>query len=84
MGGWGVLMKSGPGNPEDVMIRAPGVLKIAQSGNPERRNGEVGSGRMGMNHVIRQQLEEGRLYVATMGRFRGRPSRQEARSQSAA
>ncbi len=63
MGGWGVLMKTGPGEPEDVIIRAPGVLKIAQSGNPERQGGEVGSGRMGMNHVIRQQLMEGRLYV---------------------
>ncbi|MCR9292755.1 MAG: amidohydrolase family protein [bacterium] len=63
MGGWGTLMKTGPGRPEDVIIRAPGVLKIAQSGNPERRDGEVGSGRMGMNYVIRQQLEEGRLYV---------------------
>ncbi len=63
MGGWGTLMKTGPGRPEDVIIRAPGVLKIAQSGNPERRDGEVGSGRMGMNFVIRQQLEEGRVYV---------------------
>lgn len=63
MGGWGTLMKTGPGKPEDVIIKAPGVLKIAQSGNPERRDGEVGSGRMGMNHVIRQQLLEGRLYV---------------------
>lgn len=63
MGGWGTLMKTGPGRPEDVIIRAPGVLKIAQSGNPERSGGEVGSGRMGMNYVIRQQLIEGRLYV---------------------
>lgn len=63
MGGWGTLMKTGPGDVSDVIIRAPGVLKIAQSGNPERRDGEVGSGRMGMNYVIRQQLEEGRLYV---------------------
>ncbi len=63
MGGWGTLMKTGPGKVEDVIIKAPGVLKIAQSGNPERQGGEVGSGRMGMNHVIRQQLMEGRLYV---------------------
>lgn len=69
MGGWGVLMKSGPGKPEDVIIKAPGVLKIAQSGNPERRGGEVGSGRMGMNHVIRQQLEMGRIYVNEWDRF---------------
>jgi imidazolonepropionase-like amidohydrolase len=63
MGGWGTLMKTGPGKLSDVIIKAPGVLKIAQSGNPERRDGEVGSGRMGMNYVIRQQLMEGRLYV---------------------
>ena len=63
MGGWGVLMKTGPGLPEEVIIRAPGVLKIAQAGNPERTGGEVGSGRIGMNHVIRQQLIEGQLYV---------------------
>ena len=63
MGGWGTLMKTGPGTPADVIIRAPGVLKIAQSGNPERFGGEVGSGGMGMNYVIRKQLEEGRLYV---------------------
>lgn len=63
MGGWGVLLKTGPGKPEDVIIRAPGVLKIAQAGNPERQGGEVGSGRMGMNHVIRQQLLEGQYYV---------------------
>ncbi len=63
MGGWGTLMKTGPGKLKDVIIKAPGVLKIAQSGNPERQDGEVGSGRMGMNYVIRQQLMEGRLYV---------------------
>ena len=69
MGGWGALLKTGPGKPEDVIIKAPGVLKIAQSGNPERRGGEVGSGRMGMNHVIRQQLEIGRIYVNEWDRF---------------
>ncbi|MEO1614424.1 MAG: amidohydrolase family protein [Planctomycetota bacterium] len=63
MGGWGALVKTGPGSVDDVIMKAPGVLKIAQSGNPERRGGEVGSGRMGMNHVIRRQLEEGRYYV---------------------
>ncbi len=69
MGGWGTLMKTGPGTLKDVIIRAPGVLKIAQSGNPERRDGEVGSGRMGMNYVIRQQLEEGRVYVRQWDEF---------------
>jgi len=63
MGGWGALMKTGPGKPEDVLIRFPGVLKIAQAGNPERRGGEVGSGRMGMNYVIREQLRAGMGYT---------------------
>src|SRR5205085_5908334 len=63
MGGWGALMKTGPGRLDDVLVRFPGVLKIAQAGNPERRAGEVGSGRMGMNHVIREQLREGMGYV---------------------
>jgi imidazolonepropionase-like amidohydrolase len=63
MGGWGVLMKTGPGTPEEVVLRNPGTLKIAQAGNPERQGGEVGSGRMGMNHVIREQLREGMGYV---------------------
>jgi imidazolonepropionase-like amidohydrolase len=63
MGGWGTLMKTGPGKLSDVIIKAPGVLKIAQAGNPERQAGEVGSGKIGMNHVIRQQLTEGQLYV---------------------
>jgi imidazolonepropionase-like amidohydrolase len=63
MGGWGTLMKTGPGKLSDIIIKAPGVLKIAQAGNPERQDGEVGSGRGGMNYVIRQQLIEGQLYV---------------------
>jgi imidazolonepropionase-like amidohydrolase len=76
MGGWGVLMKTGPGSPRDVIIKAPGVLKIAQSGNPERQDGEVGSGRMGMNHVIRQQLEDGRRYVQAWDDYEAGKSQQ--------
>jgi imidazolonepropionase-like amidohydrolase len=63
MGGWGALMKTGPGTLDEVLVRFPGVLKIAQAGNPERQGGEVGSGRMGMNHVIREQLRVGQGYV---------------------
>ncbi|ADV61844.1 amidohydrolase [Isosphaera pallida ATCC 43644] len=74
MGGWGALLKTGPGELKDVLIRFPGVLKIAQAGNPERRNGEVGSGRMGMNFVIRQQLEEGRRYVEAWDAWEKNPN----------
>ena len=78
MGGFGVLMKTGPGTPEDVIIRAPGVLKIAQAGNPERRTGETGSGRMGMNYVLRQQLREGQMYVRQWDAYKkGKASKPE-------
>ena len=70
MGGWGTLMKTGPGKLSDIIIKAPGVLKIAQAGNPERQDGEVGSGRGGMNYVIRQQLLEGQLYVRQWDDFK--------------
>jgi len=70
MGGWGTLMKTGPGKLSDIIIKAPGVLKIAQAGNPERQDGEVGSGRGGMNYVIRQQLMEGQLYVRQWDDFK--------------
>jgi imidazolonepropionase-like amidohydrolase len=63
MGGWGALMKTGPGKLDDVLVRFPGVLKIAQAGNPERQGGEVGSGRMGMNYIIRDQLRQGMGYT---------------------
>src|SRR5947209_8320903 len=63
MGGWGTLMKTGPGTLDEVVLRQPGVLKIAQAGNPERQTGEVGSGRMGMNYNIREQLRVGQGYV---------------------
>jgi imidazolonepropionase-like amidohydrolase len=61
-GGWGTLMKTRGTTLEEVLVRFPGALKIAQLGNPERR-GDVGSGRMGMNHLIRAMLERGRVYA---------------------
>lgn len=67
-GGWGTLMKTRGKTLEEVLVRFPGALKIAQLGNPERR-GDVGSGRMGMNHLIRSMLEKGREYDAAWREF---------------
>jgi imidazolonepropionase-like amidohydrolase len=61
-GGWGTLMKTNGKTLEEVLVRFPGALKIAQLGNPER-GGDVGSGRMGMNHLIRAMLDRGRAYA---------------------
>jgi imidazolonepropionase-like amidohydrolase len=62
MAGFGVLMKTAGKTPEDVVLRFPGALKVAQAGNPERYGGDLGHGRVGMNHLIRQTLDEGLAY----------------------
>ncbi len=69
MGGFGVVMKTWGRTPEDVIVRFPGSLKIAQAGNPERFGGEVGAGRMGMNWLIRNVLIEGREYNRAWERY---------------
>ncbi|MCP4707275.1 MAG: amidohydrolase family protein [Planctomycetes bacterium] len=61
--GFGVIMKTCPGTPEEVIVRFPGVMKISQAGNPERRSsGELGSGRAGMNWVLREKMRKGQAY----------------------
>jgi imidazolonepropionase-like amidohydrolase len=67
-GGWGTLMKTSGKTLEEVLVRFPGALKIAQLGNPER-GGDVGSGRMGMNHLIRAMMERGRAYAKAWEEF---------------
>jgi imidazolonepropionase-like amidohydrolase len=67
-GGWGTLMKTRGTTLEEVLIRYPGAIKVAQLGNPER-GGDVGSGRMGMNFLIRSMFERGRDYAAAWREF---------------
>ena len=62
-GGTGIFMKTAGENLEDVILRFPGVMKIAQAGNPERRGtGEIGAGRMGMNWHLRQLIQQIQAY----------------------
>ncbi len=63
MGGFGALMKTAGETLEECLIRFPGALKIAQGGNPERRGGDLGLDRMGMNWLIRSGLQEGKEYT---------------------
>ncbi|MBN1417476.1 MAG: amidohydrolase family protein [Planctomycetes bacterium] len=60
--GWGVVMKTAGRTAEEMVIREPGVIKIAQAGNPERMGGDLGYGRMGMNWILREELRRGREY----------------------
>lgn len=63
MGGFGTLSKTAGDSPEEALIRFPGCLKIAQAGNPERRSGDLGATRMGMNTGLRMTLEDGQRYM---------------------
>ena len=57
MGGFGTLVKFTGATVDEVTVRAPGSLKIAQAGNPERWGYRVG--RMLMNWNTRHTLEVG-------------------------
>ena len=48
MNGFGILLKTGHEHYEDMLIRDPGSLKVAQSGNPERYG--FGPGRSFQNY----------------------------------
>jgi imidazolonepropionase-like amidohydrolase len=69
MSGFGAIIKTGGDSIDDMLVRFPGALKIAQGGNPERRGGDLGRDRMGMNWLIRNVLEEGRRYTEAWDAF---------------
>jgi imidazolonepropionase-like amidohydrolase len=61
MGGQGVLLKTGLSTYEEMQIRNPGSLKLAQAGNPERWS--IGVGRSLMNWNTRNTLRRGLAYA---------------------
>lgn len=60
MSGFGTIAKSGGDTPEEVIVRSPGSLKIAQAGNPEWYFG--GNNRSFMNWNTRQTLLKAKAY----------------------
>ena len=60
MSGFGTLVKMGGSSVDEVVMRAPGSIKIAQAGNPEGY--WYGVGRSFMNYNTRQTLEEAKAY----------------------
>jgi imidazolonepropionase-like amidohydrolase len=63
MSGFGTLMHTAGGRTiEDLIIRFPGALKVAQAWNPERYGGDLGMSRMGMWWGLRDVLTEAREY----------------------
>lgn len=61
MGGWGVLLKTGHDKYEEMLIRNPGSLKLAQAGNPE--GFLFGVGRSFMNWNTRNTFQRGVAYA---------------------
>ena len=57
MGGFGMLVKTAGETVEDMVMRSPGSLKVAQAGNPERYS--FGVGRALMNWNTRDTFQKG-------------------------
>ena len=62
MGGFGTVTRTAGRTQADMTVRAPGSIKIAQAGNPERY--WFGVGRSYMNWNLAQTLEKARVYHA--------------------
>jgi imidazolonepropionase-like amidohydrolase len=61
IGGQGVLMKTGLDTFEEVVLRDPGSMKVAQGDNPTRWG--YGMGRSMMNYHIRSTVRRGLAYA---------------------
>jgi len=70
LGGFGVLLKMRWNGPlEQMVLREPGAMKVAQGFNPERRSGDLGLSRMGSSELLTQLLLRGRDYAAAWRAF---------------
>lgn len=67
IGGGGVLLKIGLDEYEDMVVRDPGSMKLAQSGNPE--GWTVGVGRSMMNWNTRNTFLRGKNYYEAWKAF---------------
>lgn len=69
LSGFGALIKTYGATMEDMLVRFPGAVKIAQAGNPERYSGDLGRTRMGMSWMLRDVLREGLAYHEAWNRW---------------
>ncbi|MCZ6688687.1 MAG: amidohydrolase family protein [Planctomycetota bacterium] len=61
--GFGALIKTAGDTLEDLVVRSPGAMKVAQGYNPERLGGDLGLTRMGMSWGLTHLLDEGKDYT---------------------
>jgi len=72
--GFGTLMHTGGGRTiDELIVRFPGAMKVAQAWNPERMGGDLGMSRMGMWWALREVLEEARAYHETWTAYEKEP-----------
>ncbi len=69
VGGQGILIKSHEGSYEDVVVRDPGSLKVAQADNPRRWG--YGMNRIFLNWTIRNTMRRGVGYARRWEAFEG-------------
>jgi imidazolonepropionase-like amidohydrolase len=63
LAGFSVIVKLDPSDPEKMIFREYGALKMTQAFNPERRAGDLGATRMGMSWFMRQILKQAKEYT---------------------
>ena len=63
LAGFSVIIKLDSSDPEKMILRELGAMKIAQAFNPERRGGDLGRTRMGMSWSLRQILKQAKQYT---------------------
>jgi len=73
LSGFGTLSKMGGESVDQMVVKSPGSLKIAQAGNPERYWFRVG--RTFMNYNTRQTLEKARDYHLKWEAYEQQPDR---------
>jgi imidazolonepropionase-like amidohydrolase len=61
--GFSVIIKLDPSDPEKMIFREYGAMKMTQAFNPERRAGDLGATRMGMSWYMRQILKQAKKYT---------------------
>ena len=63
LAGFSVIIKLDPSDPEKMILREYGAMKMTQAFNPERRSGDLGATRMGMSWILRQILKQAKEYT---------------------
>jgi len=63
LAGFSVIVKLDPSDPEKMIFREYGAMKMTQAFNPERRSGDLGATRMGMSWLMRQILKQAKEYT---------------------